>query len=101
MDLVPYAAARPFAVIQLDGHRRVAALGMAAAATGRADEELAGTAEDVDWLAVGTPDDVAHLGGERRARQARDGIGRGLVVLVLIPQARGLFGGARVDLFGS
>lgn len=50
MDLVAVASPRPLAVVEIDRHRRVAALGVATAAAGRADEDLDGAAEDVDRL---------------------------------------------------
>ena len=61
MHFVADAPAGPFVVVEIERHGRVTALGMPAAATAGADEQLTRPAEDVDRLAVGAPDDVAGL----------------------------------------
>src|ERR687898_2448661 len=101
MHLVADAPPRPFAVIQLLWNRRVAPFRVPATAAGRADEQLARTTEDVYWLAVGAPDDVAHRGGVRRPCQASDGVRRRLVVLVLVIDAGSVFGSPCVEFLGG
>src|SRR5829696_1672387 len=101
MHLVADAPSPPLAVIKLLWNRRVAPFRVPATAAGRADEQLAWAAEDVDWLAVGAPDDVAHRGDVRRPRQTGDGVRCRLVVLVLVIDAGGVFGSARVELLGG
>src|SRR5215217_7810210 len=101
MHLVPNTPPRPFAVIQLLRNRCVAPFRVPATTAGSADEQLARAAEDVDWLAVGAPDDVPHCGGVRRARQARDSVRRRLIVLVLVINPGGVLGRARVELVGG
>src|SRR5687768_14472606 len=97
MHLVPDSSPRPFPVIQLLGNWRVAAFGVPAAASGRADEQLTRAAEDVDRLAIGAPDDITHPRRVRRARQAGDGIRRRLVVLVLVKDPGSVLGRSRVN----
>src|SRR5215216_483044 len=100
MDLVANAPPRPFAVVELDRHRRMTALGVPAATARRTDEELTRSPEDVDRLAVGAPDDVARLRGVGRAGQTGDGIGGRLVVLVFVVEPGGVLGRAPVELLG-
>src|SRR5215204_3074224 len=101
MHFVADASTSPFAVVKLFWNRRVAPFRMPAAASGRADEQLAWAAKDVDRLPVGAPDDVAHRRSVRRPRQTGDRIRRRLVVLVLVIDPRGVFGRARVELLGA
>src|SRR5918994_5167923 len=101
MHLVADAPPRPLAVIQLLWNGRVSPFRVPATATGRADEQLARTAEDVNWLTVGSPDDVAHTRGVRRPCQTGDSVRRRLVVLVLVIDAGSVFGSPCVEFLGG
>src|SRR5215204_3022300 len=101
MHLVPNTPPRPFAVIQLLRNRCVAPFRVPATTAGGADEQLTWAAEDINWLAVGTPDDIPHRRGVRRSRQAGDGVRRRLIVLVLVIDSGGILGSTRVELVGG
>src|SRR5579859_5038359 len=69
VDSVAPPAALPFAIVQVDRHGRVPALGVPAAAPGRAHEQMALAARHVDRLAVGTNDEISAWAGGRDGRE--------------------------------